>query len=298
MNVVIIGGGAIGLLAAFYLRKQGHVVTVVTRTSEQREKLLQEGLCLEKQGQSFNLDINASTFQKDDYINGDVWIIALKQTQLDDFFKKWEKYSNLPPMLFLQNGMGHLEQASSLFTSPIYGGVVTHGAMKLNDRTIKHTGLGKIFLGSWKGITNFDLELATLVSHSTKEFPIIKTDSVEYMLKRKLLINLIVNPLTALYGVKNGCLLSNDEWIDNMRGLFKEGIEVLGLCESEWETVLDVVENTSENESSMLRDLKQGNKTEIHAITGYIIKESFEKNISVPITNFVHRSIVGLEGGR
>ncbi|MCD8509662.1 MAG: hypothetical protein LRY73_07140 [Bacillus sp. (in: Bacteria)] len=80
-----------------------------------------------------------------------------------------------------------------------------------------------------------------------------------------------------------------------MRSLFQEGCRILELEESEWDYVVGVIKGTSENESSMLTDRKQRKKTEIMAISGYILQLAEKVQLEAPVTKFVHQSIVGVE---
>ncbi|WP_218197354.1 ketopantoate reductase C-terminal domain-containing protein, partial [Pseudomonas sp. 2995-1] len=57
-----------------------------------------------------------------------------------------------------------------------------------------------------------------------------------------------------------------------------------------------LIQRTSKNESSMYRDVEMGRATEIESITGYVLKLGQQKRISMPITNFIHQSILGFEG--
>lgn len=295
MRIGVVGGGAIGLLCSYYLQEQGHTVTIVTKSQQQRNQILAHGVSLESRGKRHHCQLSALTTNEAGEIAVDLWIAAMKQTGIGEFIADWNQLQNKAPILFLQNGMGHLEQAEQLDV-PVYAGVVTHGAMRVNHNSVRHTGVGTIFVGNWSNPSNF--LLYQLTSPSGGDFTIQHTEEVLYMLKRKLLVNMIVNPLTALYGVKNGALLKTTYWEKNVKQLFLEGSKVLGLTSTEWEYVTTVIQATEQNESSMLTDIKKGNKTEIMAITGYILQQAKKLQLDIPVTEFVHQSILGLEEER
>lgn len=292
MRIGVIGGGAIGLLTAFYLRELGHEVTVVTRTVRQKEALHKKGITLFVDGEQKNIFVNTCTYTELGYDANDLWVVTLKQYDLMEFFEEWQSVPNLPPVLFLQNGMGHLERGERYLRTTILAGSVTHGAMKTSDTEVVHTGFGEIVVGNWKSYSD-----ETVLKHlkTSSSFPIIISNDITYILKRKLLVNLVINPLTALYGVRNGELLTNIYFQENAKKVFLEGIRALNMDESEWDYVVQVMELTSENESSMLRDIKHGRRTEIDAITGYVLHKGKEKGLSLPYVSFLHRSIIGLE---
>ncbi|UTR10981.1 2-dehydropantoate 2-reductase [Evansella sp. LMS18] len=292
MRVAIIGGGAVGLLTGGYLSLTGHQIHIITRTREQADILNSEGLKLETGNGTETVYVNAGPHTSTEYMDCDLWIITLKQTVLDSFLAKWRDVEGLPPVLFLQNGMGHMEKAEKALLSDLYAGIVTHGALKTGHNCVKHTGKGDIHIGFWRG-SNHNLAAQLTIPDS---FPVYEASDIQLMLKRKLLVNLSVNPLTALYGVKNGELLTNPEWAKNVKAIFSEGVSVLGLEENEWETVEAVITRTGDNESSMLQDVKNGRKTETEAITGYMMQLAAEQGLELPVTSFLHRSITGIHG--
>ncbi|SDY76469.1 2-dehydropantoate 2-reductase [Evansella caseinilytica] len=293
MKLAIIGGGAVGLLAAFYLGRE-HDVTVVTRTAQQRDLLRKNGVCLMKEGQEEGVRLvkAAAFFEKHEYLKHDLWVVALKQTMLPAFFKEWRHCAKLPDMLFVQNGIGHLEEAKKYFrASAILGGVITHGAMKVDGNVVLHRGQGALTVGALGSRSDL---ICRLLSEDS-QFPVREADDLERLLKRKLLTNLVVNPLTALYGERNGELLKRESWRENAYQLFLEGAAALDLGRDEWEQVVRVMEATAGNESSMLQDIKRGKETEVDAITGYLLKQGAKNGVDMPLTAFVHRSIAGLE---
>lgn len=295
MKVAVIGAGAIGLLISFYLCEAGHEVTVVTRTVKQREALQKKGINLYRDKLVKNKFVNVCTFSDISYKNNDLWIVALKQYDLTQFFERWQDASQLPPILFLQNGLGHLEKAEKSLNTKLLAGSITHGAMKKSDTEVVHTGMGEIVFGDWKDASLSGMIVDKLQNISS--FPMVISDNISYILKRKLLVNLVVNPLTALYQVRNGELLENKYFAENAKDVFSEGIRALQLGEEEWSYVVQVIKNTAENESSMLRDMKLGRKTEIDAITGHVLQVGKERGLSLPFVQFLHRSINGLERG-
>ena len=291
MKLAVIGGGSIGLLTSASLIKQGHEVQLVTRTEEQAALINSKGLLLEKEDREEIVPVFACSFENGKYLDNELWINTIKQTQLPLFFEKFKHVKKIPPLLLLQNGMGHMEQAEALLSSSLYAGIVTHGAMRLNEYSVRHTGEGEIYVSGW----NTEVDVLTPLINKTSHFPIMRTDNIIDMMKRKLLVNLVVNPLTALYGVRNGELLK-DVWEGNLKALFHEGKDVLELGDEEWERVVNVIKQTANNESSMFRDIQLGKYTEIDAITGFVLRQAEEKGIKLPLTSFIHQSILGLEG--
>lgn len=79
--------------------------------------------------------------------------------------------------------------------------------------------------------------------------------------------------------------------------LYEEAIDVLELHNHQelWNAVLSICKQTKENESSMFRDVQAKRKTEIDAISGYIVKKAHQQKKAAPFTEFVYTSIKAIE---
>lgn len=143
MNIGIIGGGAIGLLCASYLT-QHHDVTVFTRRNEQAEEIRAFGIERTVKGETCEASVHAETGITGEF---DLLIVTVKYHHLQDVLSE---LSTLSPhrILFLQNGMAHLLDLENWKTGhSLYIGVVEHGAMKMSDHEVNHTGIGVIKWG-------------------------------------------------------------------------------------------------------------------------------------------------------
>lgn len=292
MKIAIIGGGAIGLLYSYYLNQFHHVVLYV-RNRSQIESISSKGLQLKnKDGlHTTTLDIKHIS----EWGNGeeDLSIICVKQYHLPELFQK--EISTAHPLLFLQNGMGHLKWIDKLQLENALVGTVEHGALRENENSVVHTGEGLTKIASYKG------ELTKLVTSLTKPceqfFPFkIEVDYVE-MLQRKLIVNAVINPLTAMLKVPNGALLENPYFFQMFQVLFTEVSEILTLKDTEeyFEHVRQVCQKTGKNRSSMLKDLEEGRPTEIDAIVGFLLEEALENKKQAPLLNTLFHFIKGSE---
>ncbi len=287
MKIGIIGGGSIGLLFAGYLAEY-HDVTLYTRTERQASEINQKGVTIEIENTSNTYRVKAVTSTAS-VIGEDILFIAVKQYILKDVLSQIKDIEKVQTVCFLQNGMGHLDFMKQLENKNILVGVVEHGALKLNDTSIIHTGIGRTKFGIIKGdIITFDI--------SIKEFQIEFHNNWYEMMTSKLIVNAVINPLTALYGVKNGRLLQNEYFKNQVKTLFREITSVIPCNEEQmWELVTTICKNTAQNKSSMLRDLEEGRKTEIDAILGYVLAEAKKIEREVAITQFLYDSIKGME---
>ncbi|GLF90417.1 putative 2-dehydropantoate 2-reductase [Bacillus safensis] len=291
MNIGIIGGGAIGLLCASYL-SQHHDITVFTRRKEQAEEIRTSGIKRTVKGETIQASAQAQTG-----ITGifDLLIVTVKYHHLQEVL---DELSTLPRqrILFLQNGMAHLLDLENWKTShSLFIGVVEHGAMKVSDHAVDHTGIGVIKWGA------FHHEDAADVRNALKEVPadfqMIYTNEWKKVLEEKLLVNVCINPLTALLHVKNGELITNPSYEYMMKCAYEEAVSILSLPEKErhWSHVVSICKKTAANQSSMLQDIVKGRQTERKAIVGYLLKKAQAQEILAPHLTFFNRSLEVLE---
>ncbi|SFF94406.1 ketopantoate reductase [Halobacillus alkaliphilus] len=284
MDIGVIGGGSIGLLTAAYLGRN-HEVHLYVRREMQRNHIEREGVHCDGLGESTR--VRAHTIEEG-VKNHNLLIIAVKQKDIDPLLNMTLP-SNVP-FLFLQNGMGHLERIKEL-RNICWLGVVEHGALRVDDTRVKHTGKGRMNLAA---LPSQEAGLQQIIKAlHTEEFPVYFREDYEEMLASKLLINSVINPLTGIFQVRNGAVCSNNYIRSLAWRLCQEACMVLGRrVDEEWERVLSIAELTAENQSSMLKDLEDGRKTEIEAINEYLVKRSAH---ALPNHQFVVDAVHAIE---
>lgn len=287
MKVGIIGCGAIGLLTASYL-SVSHDVTLYARKKQQVAELMQEGFTrVGLDGKRDHFFIKTKLLE--DYTDEQLVIICVKQYNLTAVLAKLKQYSTMP-ILFLQNGMGH-EQLACDLDNPVYIGITDHGARKVNNTQVVHTGVGRVMIGCVKGDSASFYQITGELN--TLEFPVVPEENWRSIQQWKLIANAVINPLTALYRVENGAVLKNLELKKMAKELCSEAADILGMdSDKAWAHCAAIIKKTSANRSSMLQDIEAGRKTEIQSILGYLINES---DRIYPTMMFLHRSISVLE---
>lgn len=289
MRIGIIGGGAIGLLFAHYL-SVNHTITVYTRTTEQAELLNQKGLTFLIDDVKQTQEILAKRLSND-VDDEELLIVTVKQYHLSGIYKFIKDF--LKPMLFIQNGYGHIEFMESLRSSSIYVGVVEHGALRHRPDIVEHTGIGKTKLAIFRGEGN-DMPF---VKDSITSFPFEMYEDYHSMLLEKLIVNAVINPLTAILRVPNGELIKNTRYTQLMEEYFNELTSILHIQNKNeaLEHVKQVCLLTSENRSSMLKDIENGRQTEVDAILGYILHQAKQTKQEHCLTHFLYTIIKGKE---
>jgi 2-dehydropantoate 2-reductase len=294
MNIAMIGGGSIGLLFGYYL-SEVHNVNFYVRTHEQAEKIMNSGLFLQKGKKMEHIQAKANALPEWSG-DEDLTIVAVKQYHLPEVVNLLK--SNAPEysgsFLFLQNGMGHLKWINQLKADNVYVGSVEHGAYRTDANIVRQTGLGRTKLALFKGSS---LSAAMEMAKPLTQFPFSFEDDYYEMLLNKLVVNSVVNPLTAILRIPNGELLANPFYHSFMKDYFSEISACLDLKNKEksFANVEEVCKKTAENRSSMLKDIEENRQTEIDAILGFVLEKAKENKKDAPLTAGFYQLIKGKE---
>lgn len=206
-----------------------------------------------------------------------------------------------------QNGLGQIEDLNEhLFpetsTRPAYlSGIMRHGIyLRSPTEAILASPNGRAALGI-VGSEKFcwrDQQPQFLLD-TLLESPILHCETMEWpdlFLEQllKLAANCVLNPLTALLDVRNGCIRDNqDLWPLQHRLLTEISMVLEKLPElqilphdrtrfsvtSLEAVVMDTIEKTAQNSSSMREDIRKGRSTEIEYINGWIVRRGRELGI-------------------
>ncbi len=199
------------------------------------------------------------------------------------------------PIVLLHNGMGIAEQVVTLFPhNPIIAGVTSHGAMQSGHFVFRHTGKGETWLGpvneAAKAHTALADDLAAALGQAGWD------EQIQARQWQKLAVNCAINPLTALYKLKNG-ELAGPRFADALQQICVEVADVMRAegqptgCEELLRRVMMVVELTADNYSSMYQDMEQGRETEIEAITGFLLGKAALHGIAVPVNQGLYQAV-------
>lgn len=296
MHFVIVGGGAVGLVMANCLMKQGHKVELLVHSKPQEEVIRNNGVSfINHEGLQSNIGFKVSTNPKDLDINA-IWIIAVKYHHLHELRPLFEKLPVNTELLFIQNGIRHIEIANSLKQHTIYLGTVEFGAEKVNQNKVIHRGIGDLKIAQFRGRKT---ELEKFKGLNTNFFPVVLMDDYSKILLRKALLNCFVNTLTTILKVKNGELITNPYSAKLLHQLYQEVIEAFPEQKSElcYEDVENVCESTATNTSSMLADYLNGRIMEIETIIGGIIELAQQRGYKLPMLSTCYSILLAMQEG-
>ncbi|SEB41573.1 2-dehydropantoate 2-reductase [Paenibacillus sp. GP183] len=311
MHIAVMGAGSIGLLLAARLSAVTDTLEIITRTEEQADAIRREGISVEEES-----IISADKFEVISYetkiakrkASHDLQflVLAVKQFAINNELVAFILRYITPhtTIICFQNGMGHVDKLlAHLDKERILLAVTTEGARKTGLYQVSHTGSGITDLGySFQDIgenaENAQKIFAGLMKRAGFEVSLSKNMGIKVW--SKLIINAVINPLTAILKIRNGELLQTPSSKALMLALFSEGIAVaranqLDLPDELWETVLQVCKLTADNQSSMLQDIIHSRSTEIDSINGTLLRIAEQHKLVLPVNQVVFHMIKALE---
>jgi 2-dehydropantoate 2-reductase len=295
MKVAIVGAGAMGSLFGGLLAESGQAVWLLDVWSEHVDAINAKGLMVEWQGETRRVDIKATTTPAE-IGSADLIVIFVKSTQTRAASSAAAGLIHSDSLvLTLQNGMGNADVIAEFIDSDrVLAGTTAYGATLLGPGSIRHAGKGPTIIGMWSG-RNPDVALRVADVLAGAGIATETVEDVRSVVWGKLLINVGINAITALTGIKNGELLDLTSTQEISRRAVEEAVSVakaqgISVRDDAVEHVFEIARATAVNRSSMGQDVDHGRITEIEAINGVIVKEGARLGIDTP----VNQTLTGL----
>jgi 2-dehydropantoate 2-reductase len=292
MKTVIMGAGAMGSLFGGLLTLSGEDIWLVDIWKENIDAMRSNGLKVEDRGKVQIIPVKATTdvasVGKADLI---LFFVKTYQTEkaVSDVLVLQKENT---VFLTLQNGLGNEEAiCKQVDRRKVILGVTGQGATFLGPGHIRHAGWGKTYVGELdEKITDRVTQIAQVFRKAGIETEV--SSHIHDLVWEKLLVNVGINALAALTGLKNGQLLDYPETVRLMEALVSEAVEVtrrkeIQIDENPMNRVKVVIEATRENRCSMGQDLDYKRRTEIDAINGAVVREAERLGISVPYNQMI-----------
>ncbi len=283
--ITIIGTGALASL--FASRLAPHTpVTMFGSWREAIEAINTEGLILEDDSGSQVFRVKA-THDGRECEGTELALVLVKSYQTEKVAKEIKKFLSPEGVaLTLQNGLGNYEAlVNELGEERVAQGVAMQGANMIQAGRVRDGGRGSIHLAEhprlqkWLGV----LRNANIEVH---ESPI---SNLQSLIWNKLLINVPINPLTALLRLTNGELLKREDALKIGDLAVDECLAVMAAKgippphHSPHDRYRQVLAATSANRSSMCQDVVRGAQTEIESINGAVVREGKKFDVLTPI---------------
>lgn len=293
-EITIIGTGAMAMLMGGRLARVGVKVRFLGTWKESIQAINQDGVCIEEDGRLEYF--RAEAFCDPEPLKGaHLALVLVKSWQTERAANQLKDLlADDGVVLTLQNGLGNGELLSAaLGVERTALGVTTYGATTLGPGKVRPGGEGIISVQEHARLSPL-IELLGRGGLKLQQLP-----DISGLIWDKLVINVAINPLTGLLGVKNGVLLESPAIRELMGLAAREAADVaqargvpLNLSDPA-RAAEEVAAATGENLSSMLQDLRRGAPTEIDVLCAKVVSFGKALGISTPVNELLTTLIRG-----
>jgi 2-dehydropantoate 2-reductase len=303
LKTAIIGPGSVGLALGSCLHHAGHPPCFVVRGDPNESPLARSGL--HRTGIFGDVRIEPGELELST-VSGlagrrlDFLLLCTKTTSNSEVAaalgEVWSEIHGEPIIVVCQNGWGNAEEfAEHLPKESIFSARIITGFRRIDPTRVEITvHADDITIGSLFGVS--PQAAAPLVTAITRGgIPCQTSEAIGRDLWAKLLYNCLLNPLSALTGVRYGVLGERRETRALMEAIARE---IFALMEStghvtHWpdpDLYLSdfydrILPPTARHESSMLQDLRAGRRTEIDALCGAVTRLAEQAGVPVPVNH-------------
>ena len=313
MKVCIVGAGSIGAVVGARLAAAGHDVCLVARGAH-LEAIRARGLTLvdhvDRRTATFPL---AASSEPADFGAQDVVVIALKAHSIAAMLPRLRPLlgsrtvvvpaiNGLPWWYFYREGGLHdgmrvraLDPEGTMFAAldcrHIVGCVVHIAAEVRAPGEVHHTGGRRLILGEPDNARSARLDTVCSALNGAGFEAVASTD-IRLDVWTKLIGNLSFNPVAALTGYLMNQVCDDQEVLDVIRAVMREGMAVSAHYGHRMpmtvEERIDLARQLGAARISMLQDLEQRRPLELAAVVGAVIELADLAGIAVPATRIVH----------
>lgn len=289
-TIAIIGAGAIGRLWAHALSKLGHNVSLIGRSPITAANQLNV-ISLASHAEHTEVSFLDKQLPK----APDLVLVTTKAYQVKEAITPFLAQLTHCPIVLMHNGMGAADTLELANSNNIFLATTSQAAL-IKENICHHTGQGTTMIGCYQQASERQgVAIAKLLDQALP--PVDYVTDIQAALWKKLTINCVINPLTALHDCRNGAL-AHAKFSQQIDCIVKE----ISLLTDALAINLDyttlrhlvngVIEKTANNYSSMHQDVCYARPTEIDYINGFIVKQAQSHNISVPENERLWQAII------
>jgi 2-dehydropantoate 2-reductase len=321
MNVLVIGSGAVGSVAAGILTKQGFNVDLACKHSDISDHINTDGLIFRIRHRKYLYFIPAYASVEATPGNYDYVLLATKTFDIEPPTRAvLEKLTPQGLIVSMQDGYCEEKLARIAGSKRIVGAVVSWGATLGQDGIAEMTSPGDMIIGKLDG--SDDPRLDNLQYLLSAIGPTMVVKNINEHIYSKLIINSCVTTLGAISGLKVGALITDR----NLRNIFikiiREAIQIadaLNIEIPDFAGKLNYYSLVKGNnwyyrlkrhakirifglryrkiKSSGLQSLERGEKTETSFLNGYLLTKAGELGIELPVNERLVTMIREIENG-
>lgn len=293
-NTVLVGPGAIGMLLAAHFCSATDRLWLLDHRPDRAAWLDQHGIHV--QGDSPRHVPVRATDDPDFIGKADLVLLCVKS------FDAQNALARIAPMvregtiiITMQNGFDVLDVCAS-YSGPgcVFIGSTSYGAACTGEwGCVVPGGDGVVRLAPFSegaedciSILQSFFEKAGLVAEVVSD--------AESMIWTKGVISAGINPVSCLYGLRNGEILAHPEALKRMHQAVLEAatladcLNIPLMVQNPVSATEDVCRKTANNISSMLQDRRNGSRSELEAITGFLLRRAAHCGHKMPETQRLH----------
>lgn len=301
-DIAVIGAGAIGALAAGYLKLQGERVSLVAR-SEQVEAIKKKGL--EISGARGDFKIQIDVYADLNFTPG-LLILATKTQDIEAALKNIPEFIRNTTILTTQNGV-RADETVAKYAPPqnIVSSIVMFGATYLEPGKVVHN-----FEGSWiigKAFGNNDEKTKEVSEILNKVFPTVIAQDLSGMKYLKIFVNanncipaILGSSMQEVFADTAICRIAIALWKEGLDIVNKRSINLVSLPDFPLERLTQLsslpLDKAAEVFSgimtrlskepvygSILQSIKRGKPSEIDYINGEFVRLAKENSLKSPL---------------
>ncbi len=302
MKIVVIGAGAMGGLYGGLLRDAGEDVVLVDIWREHVERINERGLVIEGLDWEKDVRVAATTSVSELSEPPDLIIIFTKSYDTAKAAESAAKILGDKTMvLTLQSGFDNADIiARYVGKSRVLAGITTFAAVLLGPGRVFYGGAGITVLGELQGGVTERVEEVVRVFNNAGLNARASEDIMGWIWSKEIL-NVGINPVTALTGLRNGELLERPELLEVSKMAMAEAAKVaetLGIklrFGDPYKEFIKLLRATSSSKSSMLQDIERGRRTEIDSLCGAIVSYGKALGVKTPVNLTLYSLVKVLE---
>ena len=287
MRIAVLGAGAMGALFGSYLSRR-HTVTLVDINQPLVEKISSQGVLVTEPDRTRKRFYPKAVWDTSQMEPVDLVIVFVKAMYTRISLKA--NRTLIGPdtyIMTLQNGGGHEEILREFVDDAhVIIGTTQHNCTVVSQGQINHGGAGQTHIGSHTGSADALKPIADAFTECG-----LATDcsaQVQSLIWDKLFTNVSASVLTGILQVPLGYISRNpDAWM-LCQTLIREAVAVANADGMRFdpakkiEEVRTVCDKSPNGYTSIWADLKNGRKSEVDTISGYVVRASRRNGTAAP----------------
>jgi len=303
MRIYMIGSGAMGSVYGGLLAHAGFDVTLIDPREDHIGRVQREGVIVEGVRGRHVIRVPALTHHGG-LVPADFAIIFTDANSTQDAARTAKEV--LKPegfALTLQNGIGNVEAlVAELGTARVVAGVTMNSGALPEAGRAAYTNAGLTSIGELDGrVTPRIEEVARMLNQAGIETKIVADPMSEIW--TKFVLNCAINSLTAVTGLRSGEMYRTpevnalqDRILDEILAVVeRKGIK---LAEPDMRKRIKAHCRVRYNRPSMMQHVERGQRTEIDALNGALVREATALGIAVPYNEAIVAVVKGVEKSR